>query len=416
MKATRSIYFFYHYFPPDDVVSAIHLGDLACGLAERGWRVSAFPCIWGYRDETRRYPHEEEWRGVYIRRLWRPRAPQASSLGRILNAVWMVFRWSVLSMKSESPDVLLVGTDPIMSVVVASVWKLLKPRTRVVLWCFDLYPEAAIADGLFPEVSFQTRFFRALLKPAYRACSLIVDIGPCMRSLLAKYRSPARRATIVPWALEEPTGPLPPAAAERRRVFGETPLALLYSGSFGRAHSWEAILSLVEGMPADQIKLAFSIRGNREAELRTAVLDRHLPVRFVPFAPADRLRDRLACADVHVISLRSEWTGTVVPSKFFGALAAGRPVLFAGSSESSIASWILKYQLGWVLNEDRIEQVATDLLEYSASAKRREQMQLNCFQIYRDHFSKETQIHCWNEILQGLLVPSPAVGDSVQCG
>lgn len=403
MKTSRSVYVFYHYFPPDDVVSAIHLGDLACGLAERGWRVTAFPCVWGYRDETRRYARVEEWRGVLVRRLWRPRVAQASSLGRILNAAWMVMRWSLLSLKAESPDVLVVGTDPIMSVLVARVWKIFKPRTRVAFWCFDLYPEAAIADGIFSESSLQGKFFKGLLKPAYRACSLMVDIGPCMRRRLEEYRSAARRATIVPWALEEPSGPLPPAVVERTSVFGETPLALLYSGSFGRAHSWEEILSLVEGMPDDQIRVAFSIRGNREAELRTAVAERGVDVRFVPFAPADRLRDRLACADVHVISLRSEWTGTVVPSKFFGALAAGRPVLFAGSPESSIASWIREYELGWVLTKDHIEEVGRDLLEYSASTTRREEMQRNCFRMYREHFSKDTQLRSWNEVLNGLL-------------
>lgn len=408
MTKRRSLYVFYHYFPPDDVVSAILFGDLASGLAEQGWRVTAFPCVWEYRDETRRFASREEWRGVLVRRIWRPRLVQASSLGRILNAMWMAFRWSLLSLKRESPDVLLVGTDPILSILVARAWKLLKPRTQIVHWCFDLYPEASIADGLLRESSFQTSILRALLNPAYRACSLIVDLGPCMRRLLVKYHSPARHATIVPWALEEPAAPLPLASSERNRVFGDTRLALLYSGSFGRAHSWEEILDLAEGVPANQIRLAFSTRGNREAELRAVVADRRIDVRFVPFAAPDRLLDRLACADVHVISLRRKWTGTVVPSKFFGALAAGRPVLFAGDPDSSIASWIRKHDLGWVLTQDNIADVRQDLLEYSASASQQKQMQKNCFTVYREFFSKDIQLRHWNEILNALLDALPA--------
>jgi hypothetical protein len=47
--------------------------------------------------------------------------------------------------------------------------------------------------------------------------------------------------------------------------------------------------------------------------------------------------------------LRKEWTGTVVPSKFFGALAIGQPVLFVGSRESSVARIIEEHGVGWLI-------------------------------------------------------------------
>ena len=162
-----SIFVFYHYLPPDDVVSAIHFGDLCAGLAERGWQVSAFPAIWGCREENVRYPSREIWRNVRMHRLWRPRFRQSSSLGRSLNAMWMIFRWSVLALHSKSrPDIVLVGTDPILSVLVAGFWKAVRPTTKVVHWCFDLYPEAAIADGLLSAHGSVARALEMLLRPA----------------------------------------------------------------------------------------------------------------------------------------------------------------------------------------------------------------------------------------------------------
>ena len=71
-------------------------------------------------------------------------------------------------------------------------------------------------------------------------------------------------------------------------------------------------------------------------------------MRFAGFAPEAELEKRLTACDLHLVSLRPEWTGTVVPSKFFGALAAGRGVVFAGSPESAIARWIDEHQVGWV--------------------------------------------------------------------
>lgn len=399
-----SIFVLYHYLPPDDVVSAVHLGDLCAGLAKRGWRVSAFPTVWGCRNENIRFAHREEWQNVQIHRLWRPRFAQSSGLGRLLNAAWMIARWSLVACGGrERPDVLLVGTDPILSILVARLWKVVSPRTKIVHWCFDLYPEAAIADGILSANGLFARFLGSLLRPAYRACNVIADIGPCMRGLLAKYASDAQRVTLVPWALEEPNAPLDIHRDEREVVFGTTSLALLYSGNFGRAHSHSEILQLVEKLTVSGARLAFSVRGNREGELRKAVARHRVDVRFVPFAAEEGLAARLACPDVHVVSLRSEWNGMVVPSKFFGALSVGRPVLFSGSPESAVGQWIRLFKVGWVLSEENIDEVAAVLIRYSRSPEEQAAMRENCFRVYQQHFSKHIQIEGWHSVLRALL-------------
>jgi len=90
--------------------------------------------------------------------------------------------------------------------------------------------------------------------------------------------------------------------------------------------------------------------------------------------------------------LSPSYTGAVVPSKFFGALAAGRPVLFEGSVDCSIARWIKEHRIGWVLptnakiengksqienelteaEKKAIEEVGMDLLVFAADPARKE--------------------------------------------
>jgi colanic acid biosynthesis glycosyl transferase WcaI len=341
---------------------------------------------------------------VSIRRIWRPNLRQASDAGRFLNAAWMIFRWSMLALTLRPhPDVLLVGTDPILSLSVARVWRIFSPGTRVVHWCHDIYPEAAIADGLLPRRGLLTRFFAALMGSAYRKCSLIVDLGPCMRAVLLRYPSRAKRETIVPWAFEEPETPLPMAVSERLAVFGNARLALLYSGSFGRAHSYKEILDLAELLHPWGVKLVFSVRGKRQEELKQAVEQRNAGIGIVPFASSDRLQDRLACADIHVVTLRSDWTGMVVPSKFFGALAAGRPVLFVGGADSSLARWIQEFEIGWVLTSENLHQVSEQLLSYMESTEKIAAMQQRCFTVYQQFFSRATQIQKFDRSLRSLL-------------
>jgi len=397
---------FYHYFYPDDVVSSAHISELADGLARRGWDVTAMPCNRGCRDESRSYPAEEKWNGIQIRRVWRPRIAQASAAGRLVNALWMIVRWSLEALApGKAPDVLIVGTDPILSVLVARFWKLARPKTRVVHWCFDLYPEAAGADGILRPQGRIYQFLQGLLGPAYKSCDLIADIGSCMRERLARYESLAKPATLTPWALSEPESPIEVAAEERAELFGDARLGLIYSGNFGRAHAYEEILQLGRLLREHNIKLVFSVRGNRERALRDAVREDDTNVSFCGFASADQLERRLSAADIHVVSLRPEWTGMVVPSKFFGAIAASRPVLFAGSPESAVAKWIAQYGLGWILRLDNVTEIAAEIIRYMRSPVENTRMRRHCFEIYQKHFSKKQVLDAFDRELRALLAP-----------
>jgi glycosyltransferase involved in cell wall biosynthesis len=397
----------YHYFHPDDVVSARHLTDLAVGLAGRGWQVTAVPSNRGCREEGRTYPARDEVNGVCIRRVWRPKFRQASNSGRLLNAAWMLAGWGLRGAfgRRHGREVVVVGTDPVLSVLAALPWRTFRTRCPVAHWCFDLYPEAAIADGLVRADSPALRFLRQILAAAYRRCALIADLGPCMAGRLKVYGSPARAATLTPWALVEPTRPADPDPAARRDLFGDAGLGLLYSGNFGRAHSYAEFLQLARLLRNAPIRFCFAGRGNRVEELRAAVRPEDTNVTFAGFAPESELERRLGACDLHLVSLRPEWTGTVVPSKFFGALAAGRGVLFAGSAESAVARWVREYQVGWVLSADALPAVAADLRALAANPARLAGLRARCHAVYHAHFSKTRQLDRWDAELRALLEP-----------
>ncbi|MGA2049197.1 MAG: glycosyltransferase [Terracidiphilus sp.] len=130
---SNTAYVFYQYFYPDNVVSAVHFTELCIGLAKRGWEVTAFPCNRGCRDDAVVYPGDGEIEGVRIERLWRPALRQSTTVGRIVNALWLILRWSILAtQRGRRPDVVIIGTDPILSVLVAIAWRFFKPRTILI--------------------------------------------------------------------------------------------------------------------------------------------------------------------------------------------------------------------------------------------------------------------------------------------
>ena len=395
----------YHYFHPDDVVSARHFSDLAEGLVERGWQVTARPANRICREKCPRLARRESWQGVEIRRVWRPDFKQSSNRGRALNTLWMLGAWAWLALASRRrrQEVMLVGTDPILGVLAALPWKLFRRRSRVAHWCFDLYPDAAIADGMLAPESRLARWLDRLTAAAYRRCDLIIDLGRCMGRRLVAHEPSAAPKTITPWALIEPPTPPTPDPEVRRDLFGDAGLALLYSGSFGRAHSYEEFLALARTLRGSSIAFTFAGRGNRADELKAAVSADDANVGFAGFAPEDELEKRLTACDLHLVSLRPEWTGTVVPSKFFGALAAGRGVIFAGSPDSAIAGWIREHQVGWVLTPETGADVANDLRQLAAAPEALVAMRQRCHDVYHAHFSKRAMIDRWDAELRSLL-------------
>jgi colanic acid biosynthesis glycosyl transferase WcaI len=404
-SARPKICILYHFFHPDDVVSARHFSDLAEGFAEAGWDVEVLPSNRACRNPSQRYAAREQWRGIQIHRVWRPGWAQSSTVGRLLNAAWMLAAWSRLALRGRArrPDVVLVGTDPVLSVLVALPLKWLRPDIHVAHWAFDLYPEAAIADGLFTPSDWKVRFLTILLRRAYQSCNLIADLGACMQQRLHTYGQGLTLKTIVPWALAEQPAPQPCDPALRRRIFGDAPLALLYSGNLGRAHSFQEFLALARSLRSSGAQFRWSVRGNAVQELEAAIEPADTNVGLLPFVEESELASHLAAADIHMVSLKPEWSGIVVPSKFFGSLAAGRPILFAGPEDSSLARWIRQHRVGWVLSGFNWEEVDAWLRHLAASPALLTDLQTRCHAVHRKYFSREQMIALWVRELDRLV-------------
>jgi glycosyltransferase involved in cell wall biosynthesis len=409
-QAERRVVLLYHYFHPDDVISARLYSDLATHVAARGWNVIAMPanrhCHSGDQDTTQKQrqtlPKRESWGDVTIHRVYRPDLKQSSNKGRVINMLFMLWGWTLraLLLPRTRHEVVVIGTDPVLGILVAIAWRLLRPSSRIVHWCHDVYPEAIIADGMLHDNSILVRLMRWFLRRAYRRCDVIADLGPCMRKLLAQYGSQAPTVTRTPWSLYEPDRPVAPEPATRQSLFGNAQLALLYSGNLGRAHQFETFVALARQLQNDSAHFVFAGRGSRVEELKGLVSEQDRNISFAGFASEADLAKRLGACDIHLVSLRPEWTGTVVPSKFFGALASGRSVLFAGSANSAIAKWIQEYQVGWVLTPDNISQIASTLRSFAQSPEQMQTMQERCFRVYQEHFSQRIQLAFWDQTLE----------------
>jgi colanic acid biosynthesis glycosyl transferase WcaI len=397
-----SVTILYHFFHPNDVVGARQFSDFARELAYRGWDVTVLTSnrYWG-RPKGKIPIPQENWDGVRIIRVPRFGWDQAHDLLRIGNALLIMVGWLIRLLRLPRSDVIVVGSDPQFSqLLFPPLRALLRPKV-LAYWCFDVFPEAILAAGVQGPVRWGAKLMRHLVGRAYRSVDLMVDLGLCMRARLDAHNHQARRETFTPWALVEAEKPAPPDLATRREMFGDATLAILYSGNMGKAHDFMPFLHLARVLNRidPKIVFCFACRGNRVDELKATITSRDTNVRLAPFAEESELEKRLNAADIHLLSLRPEWAGVVVPSKFFGSLAVGKPVIYAGPDFSSIAGWVREFDVGMVLTEDNFRTVVQELLRISQNPDMLRTWQNNALQTYQNRFSKKIVMDAWNSTL-----------------
>jgi hypothetical protein len=193
----------YHYYYPDDVLSARLFTDFAEGLVQYGWNVQVFTGNRYCRKQGVIPQQIEIHNGVSIRRFKHPPFPQSKNICRLLNSILLSIEW-FFALLFVRTDVVIFGTDPQFSFFIIPILKFFRPKMRIALWGFDLYPEAIIADEIkLPKLIQKILVWWTGI--SYRRCGLLVDIGDCMRKRFLEYHRAAKCETIIPWALDEPT-------------------------------------------------------------------------------------------------------------------------------------------------------------------------------------------------------------------
>lgn len=402
-KENRKIYVLYHFYKPDSVVSAVHFSDLCEGLRDRGWDVTILTSNRYCRKKGSISPRQETIDGVQVERSWRPGLSQSSNILRMVNSLWIQAAWVLRLRKLPKPDAIIVGTDPQFSQFMLPSLRRVADDAKILFWSFDMYPEAVQAEAPNKLVLGIANMIARWTPRLYRPVDVMVDIGHCMRGLLRKYKHSAREETLVPWALSEPEFGVPVNAEVRRSMFGDdVKLGVLYSGTMGMAHEYENFLALARTLrnTAPGVVFAFSSTGNRMDQFLAELTAEDTNIRILPFASLEELADRLNAADIHLLSLRDNWAGIVVPSKFFGSLAAGKPLLYSGSADSCIGRWINRYDLGLLLNKDSIQEAAEKLISYSLEPRALEDWKESAYRVYHERFSRKIVLDGWDELLE----------------
>lgn len=187
-------------------------------------------------------------------------------------------------------------------------------------WTMDLYPQALTAMlGLTPSPP---------CRPRRRPPDMRLCLGPRQAAFIAAGEQRPPPFLICPAGVCDALSPPPPRKSEN-------PIRLVYAGNLGRAHWDDALPELARLSDPTRFRLLVAAYGVRAKAVRTKLMGfPHVEWRDTPLNA-----DELNAADVHVVSLRKNWTHVCAPSKAVSALCRGRPLLFFGAANADAWKW-----------------------------------------------------------------------------
>ncbi|MBA4277224.1 glycosyltransferase family 4 protein [Flavobacterium sp.] len=392
-----------HIFWPDKINTARHISELSEELVTRGWDVTAIVGNRYYVNHKHTItPKKGIWKGVKYRRIYIPPFNQKQDIQRLITSFWLVFSWVVRLPFMGRYDAIIIGTNPPFVYLLVPFVKVFKRKTKILMWGFDLYPEAIIVSK-GKSFSFSGKVLKKIAKFCYKKIDVIVDIGPCMRDIYRLYNHSAKEETLPPWSFVEPIEMLQPHVETRQKLFKNANLTLLYTGTIGNAHEFDNFLQLARELKRRNASVGFCFAGfgNRFEDLKSQIDKNDTNISFAGFVETDQeLEERLSSADLMLISLKEEWTGVSVPSKYFSALAIGKAVLFSGAENSALSIWTKKYNLGFQLQNSNVNEIANVLCDIANNPGMILKMKENSFKTYQDCFSKKVICDKWSILLK----------------
>jgi glycosyltransferase involved in cell wall biosynthesis len=295
-------------------------------------------------------PLRETRNGVTIQRVRSTTYDRSHLIRRGLNyltyAVGSIWR----GMLSRRPDLVVCMTDPPFA---ASIARLVAARFRVPLLIVmqDVFPEIAVKLGRLrnPVV---VRLLRMLSDPAVRAADRVVVIGDTMKRRVEEKGVAADRIRVIPnWGDVGGVVPMPHENEWSKRHKLAKRFVVMHSGNIGHAQNLDALVRSTTFLrDLDDLAVVLVGSGARRAEL--VALTRRLEadkVEVFPYQPRKVLSQSLSTASVHVVGLARGLAGYVVPSRVYGILAAGRPIIAATDADSETAQLVTQVGCGIVV-------------------------------------------------------------------
>ncbi|MEZ0117656.1 glycosyltransferase family 4 protein [Heyndrickxia coagulans] len=388
----KKLLMYAHYYYPDVASTGQILKELAEGMLDHFdiTIICVVPSYTGIIDPSykKKKYYREEINGVKIIRVRVPEFTKENKLSRIKNIVAYFFRALFATFKVGKQDyVYSISQPPILGGLIGVFGKWIK-HAKYIYNIQDFNPEQTIAVG-YSKNQLILNIMMFLDKFSCRSADKVILVGRDMIETLKKRFTQKKTISNVNlpshvfinnWINEKDIYPLDPeneGVVKFKEQYGlQDKLVFMYSGNIGLYYDLENLIRVI-GKFKDNSDVVFAFVGEgsvKEKLMQYKQTNKLNNVVFIPYQEKAELIYSLNAGDVHLVVNTKGIKGVSVPSKLYGVMAAGRPVLGVLEKGSEARLIIEESHCGYVTDPQNYTCVE-EIIEKIINEKNKEKLE-----------------------------------------
>lgn len=432
MVKKRKILIFAHYYAPDTASTGQILKDQAEGMLDEFdvTVICVVPSYGGTIEEkykTQKY-YFEELNGVKLIRVRVPEFTKSNKISRVKNIMAYFFGALGASHKAGKQDyVFTISQPPILGGLLGVLGRWQK-HAKMIYCIQDFNPEQVIAVG-YSKNRLVLKLMMLADKFSCRRSDLVITVGRDLVETLKnrfKNKNIPKYTMINNWIDEKEVYPLPEdnerVLAFKKKYGLENKFVIMYSGNIGLYYDLEKLVKVLK-----QFRKGYTLKGTYEPGPMTtdgrevvfafvgagSILDKlvmytkkhHFEnVVFIPYQDKANLVYSLNAGDVHWCVNAKGIKGVSCPSKAYGIMGVGKPIIGVLEKGSEVRMLIEEIGCGKCCEPGDYVEVANIIRWYIENADTGEEkkMGLKGRKYLEEHLTKDVSIAKYVEEIKAI--------------
>ncbi|MEB2629673.1 glycosyltransferase family 4 protein [Peribacillus frigoritolerans] len=372
----KKLLIYAHYYIPDVASTGQIIKELAEGMRQ-AFDITVICVVPSY---TGKVPEEyktkmfykQEINGIKIIRIRVPEFSKINKISRIKNILAYFFGALIATFRVGKMDyVYSISQPPILGGLIG-VWGKWMKNAKYIYNIQDFNPEQTMAIGY----SKNKLILKAMIwfdKFSCKRADKVIVVGRDMvETLTGRFKGSKvpHHAFINNWIDEKEIYPLTAdnekVVAFKKKYGLENKFNIMYSGNIGLYYDLENLMGIIKQFK-DEKEIVFTFVG--EGSVRDKLVlykEKHElnNVVFIPYQNKDDLIYSLNAGNVHWVVNAKGIRGVSVPSKLYGVMAAGKPVLGVLEKGSEARLIIEETGCGYVTEPEDYEGVKEIIKKY----------------------------------------------------
>lgn len=395
MKEKKDVLILCQYFYPEYISSATLPYDTALALSNSGLTVgvlTGYPKEYSLTDKT---PLKEAYGRINIKRLKYIQLKRSSFIGRLINYFSFTFSVALNLRELKKYKAVIVYSSPPVLPLIASIANAIY-KTKLVFVSYDVYPEIALVTNAISENGVICKLMNFINKNLFKNVNKVVALSNEMKAHLLKNRKGLleHQIEVIPNWFDD-NGKLEIKNGIQNENFKllskDKKLIVSYFGNMGTCQELDTIIEAIkEFKHTDEIHFIFAGHGNRVKDIRDFIEKEQLcNVTVYDFLHGQDYQEALSVSDCFIVSLAEGVTGLAVPSKTYGYMMAGRPVIAIMDKESDIAEDLTSHKAGYAMEVGEVDKFVCAIKDLLNNKAKQLQMGENCRSLYLKKYTKE---------------------------